>query len=160
MTKRLALRRLTGAVVVSAALLPLSAAVLAQDADTEATEHLIEYRQKVMDTMSGLMGVLSGQLRHGLTAGPDLPAVATALAAMQRDLPGLFPPGSDFGETRALPKVWSDPADFAATATEAENAAKAFAAAVAGGDKAAIGLALRAVGEGCKGCHSDYRSDD
>lgn len=71
-------------------------------------------------------------------------------------LPGLFPPGSDKGDTRASPKIWQNKADFDAKAT-------AFGKAVAENrDKAQqsvenLKTAVSVVGQACDNCHKDYR---
>lgn len=143
----------TGAVLASAAL-------RAEDLTEEQAAAVIKYRQQVMETMGGLMGIVGGRLRDGLDFGPDLGATAAALVAVTADIPALFPAGSDFGETDALPKVWTDGADFAASAKEAADAAVGLAAAVKGGDRQAMLSAMQKVGQACKGCHSDYRADD
>jgi cytochrome c556 len=77
-------------------------------------------------------------------------------AATAQKLPGLFPPDSKSGDTRAAPKVWETKADFDARAAEfgkvaAANRAKAKES--LDGLKAAVA----AVGKTCDNCHSDYR---
>ena len=79
---------------------------------------------------------------------------ANALAALSADISGLFPEGSDFGETRAKEEIWSDRAAFDKAADDAKTATAAFAAAVAAGDKERIGASYRDVGESCKACHN------
>lgn len=69
---------------------------------------------------------------------------------------GLFPPGSDTGETKATAAVWSDRAGFEAAVAKfnqavADNAAKAT---TADGFKAAFAAA----GEQCRACHQTFKS--
>lgn len=63
------------------------------------------------------------------------------------------------GDTRALPAIWADPADFAAKAQGFAEAAAALRAA-AGQGRAALGPAVGAVGAACKACHDSYRAKD
>jgi cytochrome c556 len=72
-------------------------------------------------------------------------------------LPALFPPGSDQGETRALPAVWSDRAGFEAASAGAAAAAGRLQQAMAGGDTAATAAAFREMGGSCGTCHRNYR---
>lgn len=65
----------------------------------------------------------------------------------------LFPPGSDAGETKALPAVWSNRAGF-------EAADAAFVKAVSGVDvstPAAFAAALNTAGQACRACHQDFK---
>jgi len=121
-------------------------------------ENYIKYRQAIMKAMAGHSGS-SGQILRGLVdAQPgELAFHADALARLNADLVRLFPEGSDFGETEALPKIWEDPAGFAQKAKDAADATANFAKAAQGGDAAAMATAYKAVGESCKGCHQNYR---
>jgi cytochrome c556 len=70
----------------------------------------------------------------------------------------MFPPGSDGGDTKALPTVWSDKAGFDAAGKAAEDADDKLAVAAGTGDMAAIGAAFGDVGKSCSGCHTKYRA--
>jgi cytochrome c556 len=69
-----------------------------------------------------------------------------------------FPPGSDVGDTRALPVIWSDAAGFKAALERFQaESAKALAAGKSGDEKAMraqAGELLRS----CDSCHERYRS--
>ncbi|MBP0445511.1 cytochrome c [Roseomonas sp. SSH11] len=83
---------------------------------------------------------------------------AEEMAAFFRNLPTLFPPGSDGGGTRALPTVWSEREGFERAAANASTAAEALRVAAASGDAAATTAAVRAMGATCGACHRNYRS--
>jgi cytochrome c556 len=121
-------------------------------------ENYIKYRQAIMKAIAGHSGS-SGQILRGLVeAQPgELAFHADALARLNADLVRLFPEGSDFGETEALPKIWEDRAGFAQRAKDAEDATANFAKAVQSGDNEAMVSAYKAVGESCKGCHQNFR---
>ncbi len=121
-------------------------------------ENYIKYRQAIMKAVAGHSGS-SGQILRGLVdAQPgELAFHADALARLNADLVRLFPEGSDFGETEALPKIWEDQADFAQRAKDAAEATATFAKVVNSGDQAAMVTAYKAVGESCKGCHQNFR---
>ena len=141
--------------VMSVLSLGLLAASSVQAAEPE---NYIKYRQSIMKAMAGHSGS-SGQILRGLVdAQPgELAFHADALARLNADLLRLFPEGSDFGETEALPKIWEDPAGFTQKAKDAANATANFAKAAQGDDAAAMATAYKAVGESCKGCHQNYR---
>ncbi len=83
---------------------------------------------------------------------------ADEMVAFFRDLPALFPPGSDGNGSRALPAVWSERAGFERAAANATTAAEALRTAAASGDAAATTAAVRAMGASCGACHRNHRS--
>ena len=82
---------------------------------------------------------------------------AEEMVAFFRNLPSLFPPGSDGNGSRALPAVWSERAGFDRAAANAVTAAEALRAAAATGDAAATTAAVRSMGATCGACHRTYR---
>ena len=71
--------------------------------------------------------------------------------------PTLFPAGSDKGETKAAPAIWSDNAGFLKAAAALSAAGESLATAAKAGDAAAVAVAYKAVGDACGACHKDYR---
>ena len=82
---------------------------------------------------------------------------AEAIAAYAATIPSLFPPGSGEGDTEALPTIWQDWDGFVARAKANGEAADALAKVAAGGDAAAAGAALKALGGTCGACHDRFR---
>lgn len=70
----------------------------------------------------------------------------------------LFPPGSDKGETKALPAIWSDMAGFQAASKNADAAFDKLAVAGGSGDFTAIAAAFGDAGKACGACHDKYRA--
>ena len=70
----------------------------------------------------------------------------------------MFPAGSDKGETKALPTVWSDMPGFTAAGKTAQDAYDKLAMAAGSGDMAAATAAFGDVGKACGGCHTKYRA--
>ena len=68
-------------------------------------------------------------------------------------LPKQFPAGSDKGDTRALPKIWSDKAGF-----DAQVTAFAKASATAPKDLEGLKKSFPAVSKACGDCHEGYRA--
>jgi cytochrome c556 len=103
-----------------------------------------------------------GAIKKILEEGGDLSGAATpsqSLNAFAKQIPALFPAGSDKGETKAKAAIWSNEADFTAKAQAFEAESAKLTQAVASGDKAAVQKQFGAVGGTCKGCHETYRAE-
>lgn len=103
----------------------------------------------------------AGAIKKALEAGGDLAALApkaAEIAAFAARMPGLFPPGSDQGKTRALPSIWTNRADFDKQAATLGARAKALEAALKANDAARAKAAFGATGAACAGCHRSYRA--
>ena len=89
----------------------------------------------------------------------DATAAAAAMNALADDmkvLPTLFPAGSDQGNTKASPDIWTHMDDFTQRAAQLGTDATAAAAAAADGVDA-FKIAFEAVNADCSGCHRLYR---
>ena len=126
----------------------------------EEPENYIKYRQAMMQAIGGHSGAASQIVRGKVAPDGDLAIHANALAELSASLTRLFPPGSDFGETRAKIEIWDNWEQFEKAADQAKTTTAAFAAAVALGDADRIGATFKDVGEACKGCHKEFREKD
>ncbi|NWG87325.1 MAG: cytochrome c [Hydrogenophilaceae bacterium] len=117
-------------------------------------EEVIKYRKNVMKAYGAHMAA-AGAIVQGKVKG-QLAGHAKALEATTQDMAGMFPAGSDFGETNALDAVWSKRADFEKKAKDTQAKAAAFAKAAAGSDAAAK---FKDLSDSCKACHKDYRKE-
>lgn len=117
---------------------------------------MIGYRKAVMSALGSHMGAISMLVRNKVDY-PHIADQANALAATAATMGEVFPAGSAEGDTDALAAIWEQEEDFQAKIEAAKEATSNFAAVAAGGDKAAIGKALGAVGASCKGCHDNYK---
>lgn len=131
----------------------------AEEIPMEKIEPAIKYRQNVMSAMGGLVGASVGRLRDGFSYGPDMKSIADGLQALSKDIPALFPEGTDFGETKAKPAVWEKREKFEKAAANLKDKVDAFAAAAKTGDRASSLKAFKAMGDACKGCHEDFRKE-
>ncbi len=123
-----------------------------------AQNNVIAERQQLMKGL-GQAGRAPAAMLKGEQAF-DLAAVQTTLktfADSAKKAPTLFPAGTETGnETAALPKVWSDKADF--EAKWAKFAADAEAAQGAIKDEASFKATFPNVVRACGGCHEGYRA--
>ena len=110
-------------------------------------------RKETAATMRTIKGVID--------AKGDVKAVVTS-AAKLKELEAafvkLFPAGSDKGETKALPTVWSDSAGFQAASKNADAAYDKLAVAAGSGDLAAVTAAFGDTGKACVACHDKFRA--
>ncbi len=125
--------------------------------------NIITYRQKVMSAIGGHMGAIAGIAKGEVSFKDDLIGHAHAINEMGKTLARLFPAGTgeEAGKTRALPAIWEQPAKFeAAVKALQDESAKLIEVAKAGGDMAAIGAQVGALGKnGCGGCHKSFRAE-
>ncbi len=68
--------------------------------------------------------------------------------------------GPEAGKTRALPEIWSKPADFEAAMKMFADKTPALLAAVKTKDVDAVNKAFREVGGSCKNCHDNFRAPE
>jgi cytochrome c556 len=74
------------------------------------------------------------------------------------DFPSRFPEGSNVGDTRARPEVWTDRAGFETAWRNLLPTLVTLRTAAAAGDVGATGAALQAAGGTCANCHRGYRA--
>lgn len=122
----------------------------------DGAEATIDYRQGLMRALGGNMSASAAIIVDGADFGDHTRYIVDAT----RDIPALFPEGSDFGETDALMAIWEDPDRFAELSRENHEAALALHEAAEEGDDAALMSRFRSVGESCRACHEDFRRRD
>jgi cytochrome c556 len=83
---------------------------------------------------------------------------AAKLKELEAAFDKMFPPGSDKGDTKALPTVWSDMAGFHAASKAADAAYDKLAVAGGSADMAAIKTAFENTGKACGACHQKFRA--
>ncbi|MEJ0087920.1 MAG: cytochrome c [Pseudomonadota bacterium] len=68
--------------------------------------------------------------------------------------------GPEAGKTRALPEIWTKPAEFEAAQKLFADRVPALVAAAKAKDVEAVGAAFKQVGGSCKNCHDTFRSPE
>jgi cytochrome c556 len=141
------------AIAAAGVLVASGLGVLAQQGDP------IRQRQDLMKNNQEQARALTGMTRGQVPFN-----AATARAALQRieqnarQIPALFPAGSQQGKTAALPVIWERKADFDARASKLEQDAKAAQTGIT--DQASLQAALERVGQNCGGCHDTFRKKE
>lgn len=112
-----------------------------------------ENRKETAATMRSIKGVIDAK-------GDAKTVVASAakLKTLEAAFEKMFPAGSDKGETKALPTVWSDSAGFLAASKNADAAYDKLAVAAGSGDLAAVTAAFGDTGKACGACHEKFRA--
>jgi cytochrome c556 len=129
---------------------------LAQDA-----MKVVQDRQAVMKEQGKALGAVKAYL-DGKGDLAQAQTGASELSQTVRKIPALFPAGTGMeqfpGKSGAKPAIWTDQAKFQEAAQNAQAKIDALAAAVKGGEKAAIEAAFNDLGKnGCGGCHTTFR---
>ncbi len=140
--------------------LPFFAAALFVVSTASAGEAQIKYRQAMMKAVGGHMGAMAGILKAKAGNPDHLAGHAQAMADLAKMAKDIFPAGSSQkdGKTEALDAIWEKPGDFAKVLATFEAEAAKLAAVAKGGDMAAFGAQLGALGKnGCGGCHKNFR---
>jgi cytochrome c556 len=85
---------------------------------------------------------------------------ADGLAHFGHSIAGLFPEGSLAPDSRALPAIWSNKADFDARSKAFGDSSARLAQLAEAGDTAGFAAQAKVVAGGCNGCHSLYRAEE
>jgi cytochrome c556 len=113
-------------------------------------------RQAGQDLLAGTFG----GVKAVITGNGDVKPLEASGKAIQRwalVFPTMFPPGSDKGDTKAAPAIWTDKAGFEKDAETLSAAGGALAAAAKAGDATAAAAAYKDIGDACAACHKQYR---
>jgi cytochrome c556 len=149
---------------VAAAGAVAAATTIALAADEPA--NIVKYRKAFMDANGAHLSMIAAVVKGEVSLTDGIVANAQALAAQGKlltaNLDQLFPEGTAKGETAeksaALPAIWEKWSEFEQAAQKFEEESAKFAEVAQGGDMAAIGPALGALGkQGCGACHQTFR---
>lgn len=105
-------------------------------------------------------------MKKAIDSGQDVSGFvpdAQWMAAWSKQIPGMFPPGSETGpgiehDTKALPAIWSDKAEFDKDAAAFGQAAEKMATLAQANDKAGFQKQFEVLGGTCGACHRSFRA--
>ena len=118
----------------------------------------IKTRRTGFDLVSGAFSGMRQAVIHRLPVRP-FAGSAAATATWMRQLPTLFPAGSDRGDnTKALPAIWKDRAAFDKRAASASAAARKLAMLARADNGPGFAAQLRVLGDTCGTCHKQFRA--
>jgi cytochrome c556 len=123
-------------------------------------EDAVKYRKAAFTVMAAHFGrvgaMVNGRAPFDAAAAQANMDVATAMSKLPF---AAFGPGTDSGDTRAKPNIWSDNAKFTAAATKMQEEMAKLNAATKTGNMDQIKAAFGPVGGACKACHDDFRKE-
>ena len=128
-------------------------------AQFQKPEDAIKYRQSAMTVMGNHFG------RIGAMANGRVPFDAAAVQANAEIVTTMsklpfagFIDGTDKGNTKAKPEIWSEAEKFRAAAQKMQDEVGKLSAAAKTGNQDQIKAAFGAAGDTCKACHDNYRN--
>jgi cytochrome c556 len=142
--------------------LALAAGTLAAPAmaQFQKPEDAIKYRKAALTVMathfSRVGAMANGRAPFDAKVAADSMAIVETMSKLPWEA---FGPGTDKGDTRALPAVWTEQAKFKAAGDKMQAEVAKLNAAAKTGNLDAIKAAFGAAGGSCKACHDDFRKD-
>jgi cytochrome c556 len=147
------MKAVKGCLVVAALL--CAGGALAQ----QKPEDAIKYRQSALFLLGQHFGPIAAMAQAKIPFDKDAAARNAALAETFSKLPwDRFGPGTDQGNTKAKPEVWTKQADFKAKADKMQSEVAKLAQVAKSGDFDALKAQVGETGKSCKACHDEYRN--
>ena len=144
-------------IALAAAAIVSAAPAMAQ---FQKPEDAIKYRKAAFTVTAAHFSRIGAMANGRVPFDAKVAAENAALVETMSKLPWhAFGPGTDKGDTRALPAIWTEQAQFKAGADKFQAEAAKLNAAAKTGNLDAIKTAFGAVGQTCKACHDSYRKD-
>ena len=123
-------------------------------------EDAVKYRKAAFTVMAAHFGRVGAMVQGRVPFDAAAAQSNMEVATMMSKLPfTAFGPGTDVGDTRAKPNIWSDNAKFVAAATKMQDEMAKLNTAAKSGNLDQIKAAFGPVGAACKACHDDFRKD-
>jgi cytochrome c556 len=129
-------------------------------AQFQKPEDAIKYRKASFTLLAAHFSRVGAMANGRVPFDAKVAAENAALAESLSKLPwAAFGPGTDKGETRALPAIWTESAKFKEGGDKMQAELGKLAAAAKTGNLDSIKAAFGAAGQTCKACHDDFRKD-
>lgn len=129
-------------------------------AQFQKPEDAIKYRKATFTVMathfSRLGAMANGRVPFDAKVAADSAALVDTMARLPWEA---FGPGTDKGDTRALPAIWTEQAKYKAASERLMTETAKLSAAAKTGNLDAVKASFGAVGQSCKACHDAFRKD-
>jgi cytochrome c556 len=135
----------------------LGIAAAAQAQAATPGKAVIEYRQHVMGAIGSNMGAIGDIVKNQLDRPGAVAIHAQEMVDSARLIAPAFKQKVTDGKTDAKPEIWRDWPKFEKAIADYEKAATNLAETAKGSDPGATGVAVRALGKACGGCHDSFR---
>lgn len=148
-------------IIASLAFAAVAASVsLPAMAQFQKPEDAVKYRKAAFTVMGTHFGRIGAMANGRLPFDAAIAAENAALVETMSKLPWAgFGPGTDKGDTRAKPEIWTEQAKFTAGSEKMQAEIAKLSAAAKTGNLDAVKTAFGAAGQTCKACHDAYRKD-
>ncbi|AOW11815.1 cytochrome C [Hydrogenophaga crassostreae] len=149
--------KLMATLTLAAAAATLAAPAMAQ---FKNGEDAVKYRKAALTVMGNHFARVGAMASGKQPFDARVAAENAALVETLSKLPWAgFVAGTDKGDTRALPEIWTEADAFKAGADKMQAAVAKLSAAAKTGNLDAVKTAFGEAGQTCKACHDDYRKD-
>jgi cytochrome c556 len=129
-------------------------------AQFQKPEDAIKYRKASFTVMATHFGRIGAMVNNRAPFDAKVAADNAAIVETMSKLPwAAFGAGTDKGETRALPAIWTEQGKFKESSEKMQAEVAKLAAAARTGNLESIKTAFGAAGQTCKACHDDFRKD-
>lgn len=123
-------------------------------------EDAIKYRKAVFTVMATHFGRVAAMANGRAPFDAKVAAESAEIATSMSKLPFVaFIPGTDKGDTRAKPEIWTDGDKVKGLAEKMQEEMAKFNTTAKGGNIDTIKAAAGEVGKACKACHDNYRKE-
>jgi cytochrome c556 len=123
------------------------------------TEDAIKYRKSALTIMGTNFGQLSAMAQGKAPYDAKLAAESGAIVEFAAKLPWTaFVEGSDKGETKAKPEIWTEQVKFKEAQDKLVNESQKLAVAAKSGKLEDLKVAVAATGGACKNCHDNFKN--
>lgn len=129
-------------------------------AQFQRPDDAVKYRKAALSVMgthfSRVGAMANGRTPFDAKVAAENMAIVETLSKLPWEA---FGPGTDKGDTRALPAVWTEQGKFKAASEKMQAEVAKLNAAAKTGNLDAIKTAFGATAASCKACHDDFRKD-
>ena len=123
-------------------------------------EDAIKYRKAAFTVMARHFGIVAGMANGKIPFDAKAAADNAEIATMMSKLPYAgFVEGSDKGDTKAEPKIWTEMDKFRAAASKMQDEMVKLNVVAKGGNIDTLKAAVGDTGKACKACHDNYRKE-
>jgi len=154
------MKYLSRSLLMAGAALLGAATALPAAAQFAKPEDAIKYRKSALFVMGQHFGrvaaMANGKIPFDAKAAADNAEIATAMSKLPYVA---FIEGTDKGDTKAEPKIWTEMDKFKAAASKMQEEMAKLNVVAKGGNLDAIKAQVGETGKSCKACHDVYRKE-
>ena len=142
------------------AALAATAAFPASAQNFQKPEDAIKYRQGALRVLGAHFGALGAMAQEKAPYDAQQAARHADVILLASTLPWTaFREGTDKGETRAKPEIWTEQAKFKEASEKMQAEVKKLAQAAKTGNLDNLKAAFKPAAASCKNCHDNFRKD-